>query len=76
LAVAEVLREAEQTLLLLVLQLARHLQEEVAAGLTASTMGQVEVLVVVEAILIPVLPVLLDKVLVAALAHATTFIVT
>jgi hypothetical protein len=76
LAAAAVLREAVQILLLLALQLARHLQGGVAAGLTVLTMGQVEVLVAVQVILILVLPVLLGKVLMAVLAHVTTISVT
>jgi len=76
LAAAEVLREAEQILLLLALQLARHLQEEVAAETTSPTLGQVEVLVVVQVTLILVPLVLLAKVLMAVLVHVTTISVT
>jgi hypothetical protein len=76
LAAAAVLREAVQILLLLALQLARHLQVGVAAGLTASTMGQVEVLVVVQATHIAVLVVLLGKVLMVVLVRCTFIFAT
>jgi hypothetical protein len=76
LAEAEARGQAEQTLLLLVLQLARHLQEEVAAEITTATLGQVEVLAVVQATHIAVLPVLLGKVLMAVLVRCIIIFAT